>query len=87
MGIDVSRSTNNPQLQWRRVSDLRKVSECGRYLIDRRPDYTKHPMMTYQYTAKRADQQVIAPSPFETFDLAAAACERDLSEQPQPKGK
>lgn len=86
---DVCRETNNPQLRWKRVSDLHKVSECGRYIVERKQDYSQHPAMTYVYAAKRAHAQMAATLPlgtFESFDLAAAACERDLADQPQPKG-
>lgn len=88
MTADVSRPTNYPQLQWKRLGDLRKVSECGRYLVSRRPDYSAHPAMTYEYIAERQRMSDTEKhlGTFETFDLAAEACERDLADQPQPKG-
>lgn len=73
-------------LAWNRVSDLRKASTCGRYVVDREPHYDDHPAVGYRYTAKRTDLQANPLGTFETFDLAAAACERDLAAQPQPKG-
>lgn len=74
------------KLDWRQLSDTRKASICDRYVVDRQPSYAQYPAMNYEYVAKRADLQANPLGTFETFDLAAAACERDLSEQPQPKG-
>ncbi|HEY0684726.1 MAG TPA: hypothetical protein VGD45_20485 [Steroidobacter sp.] len=84
---DVHRETNNPQLLWKLVSDMRKVSMCGRYVIDREPHYDNFPAMDYRYVAKRLDLQANPIDTCKSFDLAAAACERHLSAQPQPKGK
>lgn len=64
-------------LAWRQLSDTRKASTCDRYVIDRMPSYAQFPAMTYEYTAKRADLQANPLGTFETFELAAAACERD----------
>lgn len=83
---DVSCETNIPRLQWRRVSDTRMQSECGRYIVDREPDYERFPAMGYRYTAKRADLQEIRSEPFETFALAAGVCEIDLTMQQTQKG-
>lgn len=78
MRTETPRETNNPQLRWKCVSDMRKASLCGRYVVDRTPNFDNHPMMGYAYTAKRADGTRISPSHFVSFNLAAAACERDL---------
>lgn len=68
-------------LNWRRVSDMRKESECGRYVVERAPNFENHPAMGYAYTPKKADGTRVHPSDFVTFELAAAACERDLIDQ------
>lgn len=84
---DTPRETNNPQLQWRQLSDTRKASICDRYVVDRQPSYAQHPAMTYEYVAKRAaDLQANPLGTFETFALAADACERDLTMQQAQKG-
>lgn len=86
--IDVPCEKNIPTLQWTRISDMRKQSGCGRYIVDRAPDHSKHPAMTYEYVAKRLHTSAAVEylGTFEAFELAAAACERNLSAQPQLKG-
>lgn len=86
MSAEGPRETNNPQLRWRRASDMRMTSECGRYVVDRQPNYAQYPAMTYEYVAKRMNFQANPLGTFKSFDLAAGACEWDLSSQPQPKG-
>lgn len=70
-------------LQWRQLSDTRMATICSRYTVDREPHYERYPAMEYRYTAKRADMQANPLGTFEAFALAAEACERDLSQQPQ----
>jgi hypothetical protein len=79
-------------LQWKRVSDTRMQSECGRYVVDRSPSYDNYPAMEYQYTATHASSAASEPSAedvfcasFRSFEAAADACEQDLLQQ-QPKG-
>lgn len=74
-------------LSWRQLSDTRKASVCDRYVVDRMPSYAQHPAMTYEYIAKHAANLQANPlGTFETFELAAAACEQDLTKQQTQKG-
>lgn len=84
---DVPRETNNPQLRWKRVSDIRMASDCDRYTVDREPHYDGYPAVGFRYCAKHADLQANPLGTFETFALAAAACEVDLTMQQTQKGQ
>jgi hypothetical protein len=75
-------------LAWKRLSDTRKASECNRYVVDRQPCYANYPAMDYEYVAKHAANLQTDPlGTFETFELAAEACLRDLINQLTQKGK
>jgi hypothetical protein len=74
-------------IKWSRLSDLRMISTCGRYTVDREPHYERFPATDFRYVAKRAaDLQANPLGTFETFALAADACERDLTMQQTQKG-
>lgn len=67
-------------LQWRQLSDTRMATTCSRYTVDREPHYDDHPAVGFRYCAKRGDMQANPLGSFETFALAAEACERDFAD-------
>lgn len=70
-------------LAWKRLSDTRMASECNRYVVDREPHYDNHPAVGFRYAAKRANLQADPLGTFETFALAATACEGDQINRPK----